>query len=133
MPPAAFRTLAAFALIAGALATSSADAVRPVASAQAGKTVTPVRIPLGVGNQDVTVMVQLAGDPVALQQASAGRKLARDEKDAIKGRLKSAQDAMHGGIEKMGGTVLATTRPRTTASRCASPATRSQRSRRCRA
>ncbi len=101
------RTLAAFALVAGALAVPSAHAALPVAAPRAGKTLTPVRIPLGVGNRDVTVMVQLAGDPVALQQASAGRKLARDEKEAIKGQLKAAQVELHGNIEKMGGKVVA--------------------------
>jgi hypothetical protein len=36
-------------------------------------------LPLGVGNQLVTVVVQLGGDPVAVQQANLGRRFERRE------------------------------------------------------
>ena len=55
----------------------------------------------------MTVVVQLAGDPVAVQQGNAGRKLERSEREQIKAQLRSAQGSMHSNIQGMGGTVLA--------------------------
>jgi len=52
-------------------------------------------------------MLQLAGDPVAVQQGNAERKLERREKDQIKAQLKASQDALHANIQGLGGTVLA--------------------------
>jgi minor extracellular serine protease Vpr len=69
--------------------------------------ITPVWTPLGVSKAPVTVVVQLAGDSVAEQQGNAGRKLDRNEKDRIKGQLKSQQDGLRGSIESLGGTVVA--------------------------
>jgi subtilisin family serine protease len=51
-------------------------------------------------------VLQLAGDPVAVQQARAGRKLERAEKEQIKSQLRGAQTALHGTIHSMGGRVL---------------------------
>ena len=82
-------------------------AVRPEAVEGGGKLITPAWMPLGVGKQSVTVVLQLAADPVALQQESAGRKLDRREKDQIKAQLRAPQDNLHSNIQGIGGTVLA--------------------------
>ena len=55
----------------------------------------------------ISVFVRLAGDPVAVEQAHAGRKLDQGRKDAIKSNLKSAQDAIVPAINAHGGTVVA--------------------------
>lgn len=101
------RTLAALAAMFGALAPIHSGAVRPEAAPEAGNLIQPVWTPLGVGKQPVTVVLQLAGEPVAVQQGNAGRKLDRREKDQIKAQLRGSQDALHGNIQGMGGTVLA--------------------------
>ncbi len=106
MPIQSFRTLAMFVAISGALASTLAGAVRPAEQEAAGGLVTPVWTPLGVGKQSVTVVLQLGGDPVAVQQANAGRKLERNERDQIKAQLRASQGALHGNIQGLGGTVL---------------------------
>src|SRR5258708_14647123 len=101
------RAVAALALAFGILGSSNSGAVRPEAVGDGSSLVTPVFTPLGVSKAPVTVVVQLAGDSVAEHQANAGRKLDRDEKERIKSQLKSQHDGMRGGIEGLGGTVIA--------------------------
>src|SRR5882724_3903604 len=101
------RALGALALLFGVLGSSNSGAVRPEPVAEDADLVTPVWTPLGVSNAPVTVVVQLTGDSVAEQQGNAGRRLERDEKDRIKGSLKSQQDGLRGSIESLGGTVVA--------------------------
>ena len=73
------RTLAASAALFGVLAPTNSSAVRPELAPEAGGLISPVWTPLGVGKQPVTVVLQLGGDPVAVQQANLGRKLERRE------------------------------------------------------
>jgi minor extracellular serine protease Vpr len=99
--------LASSALVVGILAAPSVFAgPNPVAVSDGGM-VTPVWTPLGISKQPVTVVVELSGEPVALHQERAGRKLARAEKERIKGALKGQQDALRGNIQALGGNVLA--------------------------
>jgi subtilisin family serine protease len=108
MQSSAVRTLtAALTLALGAVAAHDSIAARPEPLAGGATLVTPSWTPLGIGSQAVTVVVQLTGDPVAVAQGNAGRKLDRAEKDRIKQQLKAQQDALRGSITGMGGTVLA--------------------------
>jgi minor extracellular serine protease Vpr len=100
------RAAVALALAFGVLG-SNTYAVRPEPLAEGAEGITPVWTPLGVSTQPITVVVQLAGDSVAEQQATAGRKLDRDEKERIKGQLRGQQDGLRPGIESLGGTVVA--------------------------
>ena len=54
----------------------------------------------------VTVMVELAGDPVALVQAKAGRELSAAEKAATQKALKAKQATLKSAITAKGGKVL---------------------------
>src|SRR5882762_7966025 len=101
------RAVAALSLLFGILGSSNSGAVRPEPVGEGADLITPVWTPLGVSQAPVTVVVQLAGDSVAEQQGNAGRKLDRNEKDRIKGQLKSQQDGLRGSIESLGGTVVA--------------------------
>src|SRR5258706_7428119 len=108
MRSGSIRAVAALALVSfGSLGSSNSGAVRPEAVSDGASLVTPVWTPLGVSKAPVTVVVQVAGDSVAEQQANGGRKLDRDEKERIKGQLKSQHDGLRGSIEGLGGTVLA--------------------------
>lgn len=100
------RLLAAISLALCALAPMQAGAVRPQAVSEGGP-INPVWLPLGVSKRPVTVMVQLVGDPVAVQQGDAGRRLERAERDQIKAQLRGPQQAMRANITGLGGTVLA--------------------------
>ena len=84
----------------------------------------PVWTPPGVRNAPTTVVVQLEGEPVAAQDAAA--PLTKDVQAAIEDQLKNKQAPVIAQIQTQGGQVLASTRSRTTASRCASPRTRSK-------
>ena len=59
-------------------------------------------------NAKVNVMVQLAGDPVAVVQAKAGHQLSRSQRLQTKAKLRTAQKAITGDITKRGGTVVNT-------------------------
>jgi subtilisin family serine protease len=89
------------------LAATNVNAARLDAVVDAGGLITPMWTPVGLNTQPVNVVVQLAGDPVAVQQGNAGRKLSKAEKDQIKGQLKGAQDSLRGSIASLGGTVVA--------------------------
>lgn len=59
-------------------------------------------------SRQVTVMLEMRGDPVAVVQSKArNRELSRAQKDRIKADLKARQDAIQGDIAARGGTVLA--------------------------
>jgi subtilisin family serine protease len=62
--------------------------------------------PLSMAGAETTVVLQLGGDPVAVVQGNAGRKLDKAEKNAIKSQLKAKQDGLRGAIAQLGGTVL---------------------------
>jgi minor extracellular serine protease Vpr len=69
--------------------------------------VVPVVLPEGADDSaTVTVMVELAGEPVAVVEAEAGRELSEAEEDAIEADLEAAQDAITDDIAAEGGTVL---------------------------
>ena len=101
------RTFAAVALALSAMVATSAGAARPEAIADGSKLITPAWMPFGVGKDDITVVVQLAGNPVTIQQANAGRKLTKPEKDQAKAALKGSQDSLAASITSLGGTILA--------------------------
>ena len=63
--------------------------------------------PLGISKAPAVVMVQLAGKTVAEAQGEAGRTLTEAEQKQIVDQLSAQQDALHGQIQALGGTVLA--------------------------
>ena len=70
-------------------------------------TIDPQVLPFAMDDtRDVTVMLEMRGDPVAVAEAKAGRDLSRGQKDRIKAELKGRQDAIKGGIAAEGGEVL---------------------------
>ena len=101
------HSLGLLTAVCGVFAPIDSGAVRPEAAAGAGGLISPVWTPLGIGKQPVTVVIQLGEEPVAVQQGNVGRKLERREKDQIKAQLRASQAAMHGNIQGMGGSVLA--------------------------
>ncbi|WP_213451270.1 S8 family peptidase [Rhizomonospora bruguierae] len=72
--------------------------------APAGSTV--AHQPLGLRNAQATLMVQLAGDPVAVAEADAPAPLSSSEKQAHKNRLRSQQTPVEQRVRELGGTVL---------------------------
>lgn len=56
----------------------------------------------------VTVVATLAGEPVALAQETASRRLLRAEKDRIKAQRRGEQSAVRPSLEALGGEVLGT-------------------------
>ena len=66
------------------------------------------KLPPGLDTTPVTVVVVLAGDPVATVQEAAGRRLSRAEKDSVKGQRKSEQNAVSAQIVAAGGKIVGT-------------------------
>ena len=84
-------TLAVLAAACAALAPLGSQAARPDLERAGGGLIKPAQLPIALSKQPVTVVVQLAGDPVAVQQGNAGRKLERSEREQIKAQLRGAQ------------------------------------------
>jgi hypothetical protein len=99
--------LAALAAACALAAPHDSGAATPEPVPGGGGQIRPVRLPIGLSRQPVTVVVQLSGDPVAVQQANAGRKLERAEREQIKAQLRGTQGSVHGNIQGLGGTVVA--------------------------
>src|SRR5688500_11957032 len=57
--------------------------------------------PMGLRDGAMTVVLQLAGEPVAAVQGATGRKLTGAEKHAIKSRLQDTQKGLHSDIEAL--------------------------------
>ena len=55
----------------------------------------------------VSVVIEMEGDPVAVVEADAGRKLSTAERRSVKKELKGKQDAIRGAITDRGGKVRA--------------------------
>jgi minor extracellular serine protease Vpr len=71
-------------------------------------TIDPQVLPYAMDDtRDVTVMLEMRGDPVAVVESRApGRELSVAQKDRIKAELKGRQDAIKGRIAAEGGEVL---------------------------
>ncbi|HEV8534892.1 MAG TPA: S8 family serine peptidase [Candidatus Limnocylindria bacterium] len=63
-------------------------------------------VPQGARDESVLVTVRLEGNPVAVEQGRAGRKLSRAEKDRIKSDLKTQQDALAPQIAGAGASIV---------------------------
>ncbi len=94
--------LAATALI---LVAGGSAAQGPEADAE--EFITPQWQPYALRDGKTTVVVQLAGDPVAAVQGDADHKLSKAEKNAIRAQLKAGQRDVRAQIEKLGGTIVA--------------------------
>ena len=103
------RALVASALLALAALTvvAGGSAARTPEASGAEGSVDVQWTPVGLRDAKTTVILQLAGDPVTVAEANAGRKFDKAEKSAIKANLKAKQDALTGDIQALGGQVLA--------------------------
>jgi subtilisin family serine protease len=74
-----------------------------------GRVINPAALPPG-GEPDalVTVVAALGGEPVALAQEAAARKLTRAEKDRVKNQRRGEQAVVRPSIEALGAEVLGT-------------------------
>ena len=114
----------------GVVASASQAGADPVTPkhfqpAPAGSTVK--HLPLGVSNAPVTVVVQMAGDPVTVADADAATPLTGRSVPAVAHSLRQQQTSAEPKIRASAARCSATTNRPTTASRCRSPATRSTR------
>ena len=91
--------LAALSVVSGGAAAN-----KPQAAPDRGS-FHPVWTPPGVRNAPTTVVVQLAGEPVAAQDAAA--PLTKDQKRQLKDQLKNKQAPVIAQIQSQGGQVLA--------------------------
>jgi len=66
-------------------------------------------VPASLSNRPVSVVMQLATAPVAVQNADAkqrGQKLTDDDKNAIRQQVQGEQDALHGSLAQAGANVV---------------------------
>ena len=103
------RALVASALLALAALTvvAGGSAARTPGESGAEGSVDVQWTPVGLRDAKTTVILQLAGDPVTVAEANAGREFDKAEKSSMKANLKAKQDALRGDIEALGGQVLA--------------------------
>ncbi len=113
------RILAAVGVLALSLPTTTAFAAAPNPDADGGSlsrfdradTTGSLDTSIVPGALDkerrVTVVIEMAGDPVAVVQAEEGRALTKSERSAVKSDLKQAQDAIRSEIVERGGKIRA--------------------------
>jgi len=100
-----------FVAFAGTLAVAALGANAQAAGTDRFTKVDPqeasaTRLPPGLDTRPVTVVVLLAGDPVAMVQETAGRKLSRGEKDSVKRERKIDQETVSSQIVALGGKIV---------------------------
>ncbi len=69
----------------------------------------PAFVPASLSNQQVSAVLQMAGDPVAVQDANArkrGGSLSENDKQAIRQQLQAKQDALHDRLAAAGADVI---------------------------
>jgi subtilisin family serine protease len=66
------------------------------------------KLPPGLDASTVTVVVVLAGEPVATVQEAAGRRLTRSEKNNVKQQRRNEQNAVSAQISAAGGKIVGT-------------------------
>jgi hypothetical protein len=66
----------------------------------------PGFVPLGVSGSQVTVMLELRGDPVAVVRANAAAPLTSDQKEQVKAQLRARQAPVEQEVQARGGIVL---------------------------
>src|SRR5262245_10800222 len=81
-----------------AVFAASGPPARNFASAGDGDTISTSFVPRSLSMAPMTVVVQLSGKSVAENQADAGRKVTKAEKDQIKTQVKTAQDGLKAQI-----------------------------------
>lgn len=107
----AIAALVALAVVsaAGASAKGTIENVTPVPGG-AVENFTPVVTPFGVSNAMATYVVQLAGDPVTVADASSkdngNGPLSQDQKDSLKQQLKAQQAPVLQQVQALGGKVI---------------------------
>lgn len=102
------RAFAALSLLFGAVGASDLLAGRIMPTERPVEIGKPAFAPLGLqGAGNVTLVLQLAGDPVAVVQADKGTRLSAAEKEGVKNNLRVRQDSILDQIARLGGTVVA--------------------------
>ena len=97
--------VALVAVAAALVAVSAAGAARvPVPS---GTQTGQLTGPLGLGDQQTTVVVQLAGDPITVADADSANGLTDGQKSSIRDQLRSQQAPVEAGVRSHGGHILA--------------------------
>lgn len=98
--------LALVLLVPATAGGQAASGVGRFAQAPSEGAIDPVMLPWAIDDaRIVTVMVEMAGDPVAVVEANAGRELTGAEEEVIKSELRQRQDAVFGQIQTIGGTI----------------------------
>ncbi len=96
-------TVVAAAILAGSAPARASRFTRVTAPGAAS----PAFVPLPLSHRPVTVVVEVAGDPVAVVSAKAAAPLTHREKEDVKARLRAAQAPIEDAVRARGGTVLA--------------------------
>jgi minor extracellular serine protease Vpr len=95
---------AGVAVLTAADPSGAAVPARQFRAAPAGSVVN--HLPLGVSNAQVTLMVQLSGDPVTVTDADSATPLTGSQKQTRKGQLRAAQAPVEQRVRELGGSVL---------------------------
>ncbi|HYL07482.1 MAG TPA: S8 family serine peptidase, partial [Candidatus Udaeobacter sp.] len=70
----------------------------------------PAFVPASLSNRPISVVLEMSGSPVAVQdvatQQQQGRKLTGSEKQAIRQQLEAQQNNLHGDLDKAGARVV---------------------------
>jgi minor extracellular serine protease Vpr len=104
----ACRAVCALVVLGAALVLTSASTAAKPKALPGGpvKGLHPAFVPFGVSTGRLTVMLQVAGDPVTVVEANAATPLTRDQKRQLRDQLRSKQTGIEQQVAAAGGTVL---------------------------
>ena len=107
VPARAVPGILAALLIASPLrAQTSRFAPLPADAEESYESFEPVRAPLGLTNPVTTLVVELAGDPVAVARAKAATPLSEDDEARLRSALEAQQEPVEESLRKRGAIVL---------------------------
>ncbi len=99
--------LSVAAFVALSVVSAAGASNKPIVAPNVGQSFTPVSTPIGISNKPTTLVVQLSGDPITVQDSNAASPLSQGQKDSIRGQLRSQQAPVAQQIQSLGGHVLA--------------------------
>ncbi len=101
-------TALAVASLVGLSAVSAAGAsIHPIVAPNAGQKFTPVIQPVGISTKPTTLVVELSGNPITVDDSDAASPLSQGQWDADRSQLQSQQAPVAQQIQSMGGHILA--------------------------
>ena len=103
-----WTALAVASLVGLSVVSAAGASIHPIVAPNVGQKFTPVVQPVGISTKPTTLVVQLSGNPITVDESNASAPLSQGQWDSDRSQLQSQQAPVAQQIQSMGGQVLAT-------------------------